>query len=127
MLKCLFYRMMLHLTRSFTVACCTRRFSFVKGILMEWQARILALREREGRRNRDLIRRDASRYESQSEPLVADLAAGRSRLPDLVRQLEALREALHLEFAQRYGGYIRVLENLAQGIDVDALTAWSVE
>src|SRR5262249_60604880 len=32
MLKCLFYRMMLHLTRSFTVACCTRRFSFVKGI-----------------------------------------------------------------------------------------------
>src|SRR5262249_2852199 len=32
MLKCLFYRMMLHLTRSFTVACCTRRFSFVTGI-----------------------------------------------------------------------------------------------
>lgn len=95
--------------------------------LHEWRRRILSILDSERRRIATDIERDGNRYTTQSEPLVDDLAAGRTKLPDLVRQLEAIRETLHLEFAQRYGGYARVLENLAQGVDIDALTAWSVE
>lgn len=95
--------------------------------LQEWRRRILSILDSERRRIAADIDRDGKRYAAQSEPLVDDLAAGRTKLPDLVRQLEAIRETLHLEFAQRYGGYARVLENLAQGVDIDSLTAWSVE
>ena len=95
--------------------------------LREWRLRILGLLGRETDRIKSEVESDEGRYKTQSDPLIDDLIAGRSKLPDLVRQLEAIREALHLEFAQRYGGYLRVLENLSQGIDIDALTAWSVE
>ncbi|MEI6234142.1 MAG: ATP-binding protein [Planctomycetota bacterium] len=95
--------------------------------LLKWQRSILAILDSERARIVADIERDEARYTTQSEPLVADLSAGRTKLPDLVRQLEAIRETLHLEFAQRYGGYVRVLENLAQGVDIDALTAWSIE
>lgn len=95
--------------------------------LFDWRSRILGLLRQETDRVKSEVETDKGRYKTQSDPLVDDLAAGRSKLPDLVRQLEAIREALHLEFAQRYGGYLRVLENLSQGIDIDALTAWSAE
>lgn len=96
-------------------------------MLQEWRTRILTLLRKELDRISADTQRDAGRYRVQSEPLIDDVATGRSKLPDLVRQLEAIREALHLEFAQRYGGYLRVVENLSQGADIDALTAWSVE
>jgi Histidine kinase-, DNA gyrase B-, and HSP90-like ATPase len=96
-------------------------------ILREWRAQILTLLGKEADRIKGDVQKDGGRYMTQANPLISDLVEGRSKLPDLVRQLEAIREALHLEFAQRYGGYFRVLENLAQGIDVDALTTWSVE
>jgi signal transduction histidine kinase len=95
--------------------------------LAEWRARILTLLGNETERIKSDMQKETARYRTRAEPLVDDLKAGRSKLPDLVRQLEATRETLHLEFAQRYGGYLRVLENLSQGIDIDALTAWSVE
>lgn len=95
--------------------------------LREWRARITALLGREAKRIESDVQKDGERYKTQSSPLIEDLTKGRTNLPQLVSQLEAIREALHLEFAQRYGGYLRVLENLAQGIDIDALTAWSVE
>lgn len=95
--------------------------------LQEWRTRILTLLRREIDRISADMQRDAGRYRTQSEPLIEDVAEGRSKLPDLVRQLEAIRESLHLEFAQKYGGYLRVVENLSQGVDIDALTAWSVE
>ena len=95
--------------------------------LCDWRTRILGLLGRETDRIKSDVEADKGRYKTQSDPLVDDLVAGRSKLPDLVRQLEAIREALHLEFAQRYGGHQRVLENLSEGIDVDALTTWSAE
>jgi signal transduction histidine kinase len=99
----------------------------IDQMLREWRTKILGLLGKEADRVKFEVQRDGGRYKARVEPLIGDLVAGRSKLPDLVRQLEATRETLHLEFAQRYGGYLRVLENLAQGIDVDALTAWSVE
>jgi signal transduction histidine kinase len=95
--------------------------------LDEWQRKIVSLLKREHDRVRVTARSDSERYTAQADPLIGDLAAGRTKLPDLMRQLEAIREGLHLEFAQRYGGYLRVLENLSQGIDIDALTTWSIE
>jgi signal transduction histidine kinase len=95
--------------------------------LRNWHTQILALLRKENERITFDVQKDAGRYKTQADPLIDDLAARRSKLPDLVRQLEAIRESLHLEFAQRYGGYTRVLENLSQGIDIDGLTAWSVE
>jgi hypothetical protein len=99
----------------------------LSGMLEDWQSQIIGRLKSEEKRLHADVERDAERYSAQATPLIADLAAGRTKLPDLVRQLEAIREALHLEFAQRYGGYARVLENLAEGIDMDALTAWSAE
>jgi signal transduction histidine kinase len=96
-------------------------------MLKEWQVKIVGMLKSEEKRLRGDVARDTDRYSAQAAPLIGDLAASRTKLPDFVRQLEAIREALHLEFAQRYGGYARVLENLAAGIDVDALTAWSAE
>ena len=95
--------------------------------LNDWQRKIVSLLNGEGNRVKETVRVDSERYNTQANPLIDDLASGRTRLPDLVRQLEAIREGLHLEFAQRYGGYFRVLENLSQGIDIDALTTWSIE
>jgi hypothetical protein len=40
MVKCLPWRMIVHLTLSFTLACCTRRFSFVEGIKNHRKARV---------------------------------------------------------------------------------------
>lgn len=97
------------------------------GYLNDWRKKILSLLSGESDRVKETVQIDSARYNNQADPLLYDLAAGRTKLPDLVRQLEAIREGLHLEFAQRYGGYLRVVENLSQGIDIDALTTWSVE
>jgi signal transduction histidine kinase len=97
------------------------------NILKEWRSRILSILGNEADRIEADVQKDGGRYKTETAPYLDDLGAERTRLPDLVRQLEATREALHLEFAQRYGGYVRVLENLSQGVDIDALTAWSVE
>lgn len=97
------------------------------GYLDEWRIKIVSLLSGESDRVKENVRTDSGRYNIQADPLLDDLSAGRTRLPDLVRQLEAIREGLHLEFAQRYGGYLRVVENLSQGIDIDALTTWSIE
>jgi signal transduction histidine kinase len=99
----------------------------LEGMLRDWRDRILDLLRSEEARTSESVVRDLERYQEQADPFLEDLGAGRTKLPDLVRQLEALREGLHLDFAQRYGGYTRVLQNLAAGVDVDALTAWSVE
>lgn len=97
------------------------------GYLNEWRKKIVALLGAETDRVKETVKVDSERYNAQADPLLDDLSAGRTKLPDLVRQLEAIREGLHLEFAQRYGGYLRVVENLSQGIDIDALTMWSIE
>src|SRR5262245_51060584 len=87
MLKCLFYRMMLHLTRSFTVACCTRRFSFVKGITRVWSSvEQNAVRQGPGperalpRQARQVCGKPHCRVAVTSEPLAAwrTLPSGRS-------------------------------------------------
>jgi signal transduction histidine kinase len=108
-------------------ATATAQANQLEKALSDWRTRILELLQQEKDRIGSEVERDTSRFSTRSGPLIDDLVAGRSRLPDLVRQLEVIREALYLEFAQRYGGYLRVLEHLSQDIDIDALITWSVE
>ena len=40
---------------------------------------------------------------------------------------EEIREDLHIDFQRRHGSYLRALEQLAEGIDLDAAAVWSLQ
>lgn len=72
-------------------------------------------------------RLDRGRYYVEASPLLGDLLEGKSSLASVLAQLESLREQLLLEFEQRWTSYLRALENLAEGIDIDEALRYSSE
>ena len=95
--------------------------------LRRWETRIEGLLKSELKRTSEALGEDRGRFYDQTAPLIADIVAGRMELAAALRQMEEKRNVLQIEFERRYGAYANALEQLAEGIDLNALVIWSGE
>lgn len=70
-------------------------------------------------------RLDAARFAEVTAAQLVDLAHNRTDLGAVLSRFEAERETLRQEFAAKYGAYLRALERLIEGVDVEGALRWS--
>jgi signal transduction histidine kinase len=68
---------------------------------------------------------DAARFDEQTSKLLVDLAQQRVQLATVLSRFEVERETLRQEFTQRYQSYLRALDRLIEGVDVEGALRWS--
>ena len=101
--------------------------AFLISDLKTLQSKIQKILKAEMSRVDQLHEEDRGRFYQQAAPLVADVTEGKTTLAVALRRMEELREDLHDEFQLRYGAYLRSLEQLSEGIDLDAAVVWSMQ
>jgi signal transduction histidine kinase len=104
-----------------------RQQSYLHQELRRWQSKIEDLLKSELKRTAEAIDADRRRFYVEAAPLITELLEGRMDLSAVLRQMEEKRNVLQVEFDRRYGSYATSLEQLAEGIDLDALITWSGE
>lgn len=92
-----------------------------------WRTAIQLHLDREKERWTSRIQADNQRYYPLAAPLLEELAARRMELAAVLAEMEALRERIYQEIAPDYQGYLRALDALHEGIDLDAAFASAVD
>ncbi|MHC5537711.1 ATP-binding protein [Singulisphaera rosea] len=95
--------------------------------LKRWETKIVDRLDSEKNRTAQAIEEDRKRFYSDAAPLGIELEKGLTTLATVLRRMEDLGDALQVDFERRYGSYLRALEQLAEGIDLDAVVTWSGE
>jgi len=93
----------------------------------KWKAAISAGLKGEDQRWAERVQRDNQRFYPMAAPLLLDLAARRQTLGAVLAEMEVARRELYAEFAPDYEGYLRALDALKEGIDLDAALAWATD
>jgi signal transduction histidine kinase len=104
-----------------------RHQAYLHQMLKRWQSRIEELLRAEQARTLGSIEDDRKKFYDRAAPLRVELQEARMSLGAVLRQMEEIREGFQIEFDQRYGSYVRALEQLSEGIDLDAVINWSGE
>ncbi len=104
-----------------------RHQAYLHQELKRWDSRIGNLLATEQKRISEAIDEDRKKFYAEAAPLGIELENGLTTLATVLRQMEALRDTLQVDFERRYGSYLRALEQLAEGIDLDAVVNWSGE
>lgn len=73
------------------------------------------------------VQSDNQRFYPLAAPLLEELAATRMELSAVLAEMEVIREQIYQEIAPEYEGYLRALDVLQNGIDLDAAFASAVD
>jgi signal transduction histidine kinase len=104
-----------------------RHQKFITDSTARWKRSIRDLLSAEQARWSKRVDEDNARYYALASPLAQDVAEGRLALGAALSELEALREGIFGELARDYEGYLRALEALSEGIDLDQALAWAID
>ncbi|MGA7498536.1 MAG: ATP-binding protein [Isosphaeraceae bacterium] len=104
-----------------------RHQAFLHQVLRRFENRINERLTAERARTGRALEEDRKMFYVIAAPLLKELEDGRMTLALVLRQMEEMRDRLQIEFDQRYGSYTGALEQLAEGIDLEALVNWSGE
>ena len=104
-----------------------RHQAFLTSDLKKSQSKVQRILKDELSRVDRLFEEDRGRFYQQAAPMLVELSEGRTALALVLRRMEEIREDLHIDFQRRHGSYLRALEQLAEGIDLDAAAVWSLQ
>ncbi|GMV42592.1 MAG: hypothetical protein AMXMBFR64_43080 [Myxococcales bacterium] len=92
-----------------------------------WRTAIQRHLDKERERWMARVTLDNQRYYPKAAPLLKELADARMELGAVLAEMEALREHIYQEIAPDYEGYLRTLDALHEGIDLDAAFASAID
>lgn len=95
--------------------------------LRKWQAEAKRLLSDELTRLDERIAADRGRYYHQAAPIAAQAADQQTGLATILDELERIRDRFEEDLRGHYPTYIRALQRLADGIDLDAALQWSAD
>ena len=102
-----------------------RHAKYLHDQLRIWKKSIVGLLDSERKKFEESILQDNKVFDLQTLPLIDDLANGRSTLACVLEEFDETHDKLYLQFSEYYDPYIRSLNQLAKGIDIDSATQWN--
>ncbi len=102
-----------------------RHQKHLSDALRRWARQINHLLDAERQRQADRIDADRKRYYLEAASLLGALADGSRALASVLDEFQAIRLRLDDEFEATYAPYVRALEQLAEGIDLESAFVWS--
>ena len=97
----------------------------VTDMLGRWRREILAVLGSEQKRVDGQIDEDMGEFYKRAAPLLSQIEAGEIPLAQALAQMDSLREQLTERFATTYDPYLRSVEQLAEGLDLDSALSYS--
>ncbi|VVN51061.1 hypothetical protein PS685_00524 [Pseudomonas fluorescens] len=98
---------------------------FLSDRLSRWRKSIADFLKSELDRMESAIDKDQKEFYKLTSPLLLDVEAGRTPLHTALSELDSVRDELVLSFSNAYDPYIRSLNQLAQGVDLDGVFAYA--
>lgn len=95
--------------------------------LSNWRKQIFSVFDKEKNRILEQSRSDVDRFVASTSSIIADVAGARVPLATAVAVLEKQHEEFSREVSDYYVSYLRLLERLVEGIDVEGALRWSSE
>lgn len=97
----------------------------VTDMLGRWRREILAVLSSEQKRVDVQIDEDMGEFYKRAAPLLSQIEAGEMPLSQALAQMDSLREQLTERFATTYDPYLRAVEQLSEGLDLDSALSYS--
>jgi signal transduction histidine kinase len=95
--------------------------------ISRWSSRIKAGLNAELISLQSRVDADRGAFYSGCRSLLEQVESDSTSLPNVLIEMDVLRERLHAEFEAYYVSYARGLERLAAGVDVDVALTWGAE
>lgn len=97
----------------------------VHDMLGRWKREILAVLTSEQKRVDGQIDEDMKEFYKRTAPLLAQIESGEVSLAHALAQMDSVREQLTERFATSYDPYLRSVQQLAEGLDLDSALTYS--
>lgn len=98
---------------------------FLSDRLNRWRKNIADFLKSELDRMELAVDKDQKEFYKLASPLLLDVETGRTPLHTALSELDNIRDELVLSFSNTYDPYIRSLNQLAQGVDLDGVFAYA--
>jgi signal transduction histidine kinase len=98
---------------------------FLSDRLTRWRKTIADFLKSELERMEIAVDKDQKEFYKLASPLMFDVESGRTPLHTALSELDNIRDELMLSFSNAYDPYIRSLNQLASGVDLDGVFAYA--
>lgn len=97
----------------------------VTDMLGRWRREILGVLTSEQKRVDIQVDEDMKEFYKRAAPLLSQIESGEVSLAHALGQMDSLREQLTERFATTYDPYLRSVQQLAEGLDLDSALSYS--